>query len=74
VTEGRFRRRNGGKETKGKSQRGGIEGEKSDVRDMGHIDTGRDTEWWRDKRGRWRKGETVGEKGEETGDKVETEG
>jgi hypothetical protein len=60
-------RGNGGKETKGKRQRGEIEGEKSDVRDMGHIDTGRDTEWWRDKRGRRKIGETVGEKGEEKG-------
>ncbi len=67
MTEGRYRRRNGGKETKGKRQGGEIEREKSDVRDMGHRDTGQDTEWWRDKRRRWRKGQTVGEKGEEKG-------
>jgi hypothetical protein len=34
VTEGRDRRRNGGKETKGKRQRGEIEGGKSYVRDL----------------------------------------
>ncbi len=44
-----------------------IEGEKPDVRDMGHIDTGRDIEWWRDKRVRRRKDERVGEKGKEKG-------
>jgi hypothetical protein len=31
------------------------------VRDIGH----KDTEWWRDKRGRQRKGETLGEKRED---------
>jgi hypothetical protein len=37
VTKGRDRRRNGGKETKGKRQRGKIDREKPDVRDIGHI-------------------------------------
>ncbi len=52
VTKGRARRRNGGKETKVKRQRGKIEGEKPDGRDIGHI---------------CRKGETMGEKGEDKG-------
>jgi hypothetical protein len=43
VTGGRDRRRKGGKETKEKRQRGNMEGEKPDVRDKGHIDTGQDT-------------------------------
>jgi hypothetical protein len=41
VTEGRDRRRKGKKETKVKRQRGKIEGEKPDVRDIGH----KGTEW-----------------------------
>jgi hypothetical protein len=42
---GKDRRTNGGKETKGKRQRGKIEVENPYVRDIGHIDTGQDTEW-----------------------------
>jgi hypothetical protein len=46
------------------------------VRDIGHKDTGLDTERRRDKRGRQRKGQTVGGKagdkgGRQRGDKVE---
>ncbi len=37
MIKGRDRRRSGGKETKGKRQRGKIEGEKPEVRDIGHI-------------------------------------
>ncbi len=44
---------------------GKIEGEKPDVRDIWDKDTRRDTERRRDKRGRQRKGETMGEKGED---------
>jgi hypothetical protein len=43
-----------GKRQKGKDRVERV-GEKSDERDMGHIDTGQDTEWWRDERGRRRK-------------------
>jgi hypothetical protein len=37
VSKGRDRRRNGGKETKGKRQRGKIERKEPDVRDIGYI-------------------------------------
>jgi hypothetical protein len=40
VTEGRDRRRNGGKEIEGKRHRGKIEGEKPEVRDVVQKDTG----------------------------------
>jgi hypothetical protein len=72
VTEGRDRRRNGGKETKGKRQRGEIEGDKSDLSDIRHRARHRvvkrqegETEERRDS-GR--------EGGRQRGDKVETEG